>query len=167
MRLPALPLILVLTTLPLLAQRGPGAALRTDGPLMERIHEARLRRIQETLGLPEAQARALADRWSRFDQDFAERAQRMVQLRQQFNAILLGPGNETEKGAQLKPHLDEFVRLRREQQELKTRFEEEIRASLPPAQQVRLILLVDEFQRRLQEGVRETLLERRRNRPFR
>jgi len=132
-----------------------------EGPLAEQLHEARYRRIQERLNLPADQARALADRWTRFDRDFAERAQRMIQLRQRFNTILLGPGSEADKNTQLQPHLEAYVRLRREQQELKTRFEEDIRASLPPAQQVRLILLMDEFQRRIQEGVRETLRERR------
>lgn len=165
MRFLTLPLALL--TLSLNAQ-APRPRLRAmEGPLAERLQEARMRRIQETLALPPAQAQTLADRWARFDQDFAERARRMMELRKRFNDILMGPGSEADKNAQLQPHLETFVRLRREQQELKTRFEEEIRASLPPAQQVRLILLVDEFQRRLQEGVRDILQERRQNRPFR
>jgi hypothetical protein len=47
--------------------------------------------------------------------------------------------------------------LRRQQVDLKKGFEDDIRAQLSPAQQVRLIILVDELQQRLREALKESL----------
>ena len=55
---------------------------------------------------------------------------------------------------------------RKQQAELKTRFEDDIRSGLTPAQQVRLIILVDDLTRQIREGIRETLKEGRPGRRF-
>ena len=45
--------------------------------------------------------------------------------------------------------------LRRQQADLKFKFEDDIRGKLSPAQQVRLIIQVEEMQRRVAEALRQ------------
>lgn len=123
--------------------------------IMARLHEIRSRKLQETLGLSADKANAIADRWSKFDEDSFSRRQEMLQLRQQMNATLVGPGSEDEKNKKLQPVVDQLAGLRQQQQDSRKRFEEDIRGSLTPAQQGRFILLVDEFQKALQDAIQE------------
>lgn len=67
----------------------------------------------------------------------------------------MGPGTEEEKNAKLKPLMDQFISLRSQQDAGRKQFEEDIRAGLTPAQQARLILVMDEIQQRLRESLRE------------
>ena len=138
---------LAMATLPGLAQAGEGR------PLVR----FRLEQLQQSVGLPEEQARVVVERWSRYDRERDERTQQIHQIRRRFNDILLGPGTEEEKNTKVRPLLEQFVDLRRQQADLKVRFEEDIRARLSPAQQVRLILHVEEMQRRMVEALREGL----------
>jgi hypothetical protein len=115
----------------------------------------RMDQLQQAVGLPEPQARTVVERWSRYDQEQFERMKQIQQLRRRFNDILLGPGSEEDKNVRVRPLLEQFVDLRRQQAELKLKFEEDIRARLSPAQQVRLILHVEEMQRRVAEAFRE------------
>ncbi|MFN8012225.1 MAG: hypothetical protein U0P81_12695 [Holophagaceae bacterium] len=154
---------------------GPGAGqgmrerrlerLQENGPLMERLRRIRMDRVQEVLGLPEDRARAIAERWERYDRDFMDRTRRIGEVRGRFNQILIGPGSEEDKNGRIRPLLDQFMDLRRQQADLKKGFEDDIRAQLSPAQQVRLILLVDELQQRIREALRESLGGRGLNRP--
>jgi len=160
-------LILILPAALLVAQGRPRAErprlgaraearseLRRDR-LMARIHQMRMTRIQQALAVPEDKARAIADRWARFDQDSAARSQEMKQLRDHVNGILVGPGSEDEKNTRLRPMVEQLATLQRQQQGTKQAFEEDIRSGLTPAQQGRFILLVEEFQRSLLEAIAE------------
>lgn len=120
----------------------------------------RMEQLQQTVGLPEEQARAVVDRWSRYDREQFDKTQQIRELRRRFNDILLGPGSEEEKNAKVRPLLEQFVELRRQQADLKFRFEDDIRAKLSPAQQVRLILQVEEMQRRVVEALKEGFANR-------
>lgn len=156
------------------------AAMAQPGPLRQRRGEdpqaldaaaaapwlmaLRTQRITQTLGVPEERARGIAQRWSVYDRDFLQRARQMMQLRGRFNQILLGPGDEEDKNVRLKPLLDQFLEQRRQQQDLKLKFEDDIRAQLSPAQQVRLIILVDDLQKTIREGIREAVKEGRQRR---
>ena len=164
-------LIFTLTALSLVAQgrlrpdrphREPGERRATPvrDRIMARLHEVRSRRLQDTLGLSEDKSHAIADRWSRFDEDSFDRRHQMGQLRQQMNATLMGPGSEDDKNRKLQPIVDQLAGLRQQQQDARGRFEEDIRGSLTPAQQGRFILLVDEFQKTLQEAIQERRKER-------
>jgi len=136
----------------------PGA-LRRDR-IATRLHEIRARKLRDTLGLTEEKANAIADRWSQFDEDSFARRQHMGLLRQQMNATLMGPGSEEDKNKRLQPVVDELAGLRQQQEASRKRFEEDIRGSLTPAQQSRFILLVDEFQKSLQEAIQERRKEK-------
>jgi len=159
-------LLLVLTALTLGAQgrvrperafRDPSE--RRAGPRRERIvavlHELRSRKLQRSLGLTEEKANAIADRWGLFDEESSSRRHLMGQLRQQMNSTLMGPGSEDEKNRKLQPVVEELATLRQQQEGSRKRFEEDIRGSLTPAQQGRFILLVDEFQKSIQEAIQE------------
>ncbi len=161
-----LPILLLSSTL-LLAQGPGGRALGQpfrpnrplpprleDGPLARQLHEVRMNRLQEAMGLPPAQARQIADRWGAYDREFTENARRIQSLRAQFSEILAGPGADDDKSLRLKPLLEQFLDHRRRQAEAKNRFEDDIRAQLSPAQQARLIMLVENMTRRIQEGLR-------------
>lgn len=115
----------------------------------------RLDQLQQSVGLPEDQARAVVERWSRYDREQFDKTQQIRQIRQRFHDILMGPGSEDEKNAKVRPLLEQFVELRRQQADLKFKFEEDIRARLSPAQQVRLITHVEEMQRRMVEALRQ------------
>ena len=130
----------------------PGYAQTEDGRPLARF---RMDQLQQSVGLPEFQARAVVDRWARYDQDQFETTRQIQQLRHRFNDILLGPGTEEDKNAKVRPLLEQFVELRRQQAGLKLKFEEDIRAKLSPAQQVRLILHVEEMQRRVADAFRQ------------
>jgi hypothetical protein len=117
----------------------------------------RMEQLQQTVGLPEEQARVVVERWSRYDREQFEKTRQIQQIRRNFNDILMGPGSEDEKNAKVRPLLEQFVELRRQQAELKFKFEEDIRARLSPAQQVRLITHVEEMQRRMVEALRQGL----------
>ncbi len=165
-------LILLLSALSLGAQgrfraeppRRDFAAGRRAAPMRDRIlarlHEIRSHKLQDTLGLPEGKANAIADRWSEFDEDSMARRRTMGQLRKDMNATLLGPGSEEEKSRKLQPMVDQLAGLRQQQEDSRKRFEDDIRGSLTPAQQTRFILLMDEFQKALQEAIQERRRER-------
>jgi len=130
----------------------PAFAQVEDGRPLARF---RMDQLQQAVGLPEPQARAIVDRWARYDLEQFEKTRQIHQIRRQFNDILLGPGAEEDKNAKVRPLLEQFVELRHQQAELKVKFEEDIRAKLSPAQQVRLILHVEEMQRRVADAFRQ------------
>lgn len=148
MRRPALLLPLLILALPVRAQA-------EDERLLVRF---RMEQLQQTVGLPEDQARAVVERWSRYDREQFDKTQQIQQIRRKFNDILMGPGSEEEKNARVRPLLEQFVDLRRQQADLKFKFEEDIRGRLSPAQQVRLITHVEEMQRRMVEAIRQQRL---------
>jgi hypothetical protein len=155
----------------LFAQPGPGKRLARmeaqgeEGPLARQLTGVRIKQMRDVMGLSETQAAAIADRWALHDREIIQNTRQLNQLRGQFREILLGPGSEEDKSNRLKPMLDQFTDLRRKQMESRSRFETDIRAGLSPAQQARLIMMVDEFTRRLQEGLanRPGLLRRQQN----
>lgn len=142
---PTLLLLLLLLAL-------PGRAQAEDERPLVRF---RMDQLQQTVGLPEEQARVVVERWSRYDREQFDKTQQIQQIRRRFNDILMGPGSEDEKNAKVRPLLEQFVELRRQQAELKFKFEEDIRTRLSPAQQVRLITHVEEMQRRMLEALRQ------------
>ncbi len=121
------------------------------------LYQFRVEHLERNVGLSEDQAKAVAERWARFDRELFEKTREIRNLRAQFNDVLMGPGTEDEKNARVKPMLDQFVALRHQQMNLRLQFEEDIRAHLSPAQQVRLIVQVDEMQRRMLEVLRQGL----------
>lgn len=137
--------LLLIAGLPMRAQA------EDDRPLLR----YRMEQLQQTVGLPEDQARAVVERWSRYDRDQFDKTRQIQQIRKRFQEILMGPGTEEEKGAKVRPLLDQFVDLRHQQADLKFKFEEDIRARLSPTQQVRLITHVEEMQRRMLEALRQ------------
>lgn len=137
--------LLTLLSLPLLAQADE------ERPLAR----YRLDHLQQAIGLQEDQARAVTERWSRYDREQFTKTQQIQQLRRRFNEVLMGPGTEEEKSAKVRPLLEQFVELRRQQADLKFKFEDDIRGKLSPAQQVRLIIQVEEMQRRVAEALRQ------------
>lgn len=132
----------------------PGKAAK-ELHVMAQFYELRVARIQQSLGLPPDRAKALAERWGRWDREFMDRGRQMMQLRTQFSQILLGPGSEEEKNLKAKPLVDKFMELRRQQGEAKQRFEADLLQTLPPAQQARMILLVEDVQSRIREILRD------------
>ena len=153
-----------------MAQQGPPRPRRDDPQALDAAAAApwlmtlRTQRISQTLGVSEDKAKSIAQRWSIYDRDFLQQTHQMMQLRNHFNQILIGPGDEADKNARLKPLLDQFLEHRRQQQDLKLKFEDDIRAQLSAAQQVRLIILVDDLQKTIREGIREAVKEGRQRR---
>ena len=155
---PAALILALAATLPAQEPGGgapPGRAFPRDAQVMAQFFELRTTRIQQTMGFPEDKARSLAERWGRWDRDFMDRGRQMFQLRAQFGQVLVGPGSEDDKSARLKPLVDRFIDLRRQQEEGKRRFEADLLQSLTPAQQARMILLVEDIQSRIRETLRE------------
>jgi hypothetical protein len=142
-------------------------ALIQKGPIRQRLEESgvlgqfRRERIRQVLNLSDAQTQLIANRWARYDGEHAARQREIGELRQRFNEILIGPGTEDEKSARVRPMLDRFLDLRRQQADLRQKFEDDIRQNLSPAQQVRLIVLVDELQKKITELIRERRQQRR------
>jgi len=97
----------------------------------------------------------MADRWGQFDREALERHRELRQIKQQINGILVGPGSDGEKSAKLRPLLDQFTRLRTQQQEKRQAFESEIVAPLTPVQRARMVFLVEDLQKSLREALRE------------
>lgn len=126
-----------------------------DPRFMARLFQWRVNRIQGVLGVPEDRARLMAEKWGRWDREHMDRGQQTAELRKQFHQILMGPESEDEKNARLKPVMDQYMGLRRAQEAGRKQFEEEIRAGLAPAQQARLILVMEEIQQRLREGLKD------------
>lgn len=124
-----------------------------DGPLARQLLMVRVRQLKETMGLNDPQATAIAERWAAHDREIVQSTRQLNQVRGQFREILLGPGSEDEKSVRLKPLMDQFLDLRRRQMDSRSRFESEIRTGLSTAQQARLIMLVEEITRRIQEGL--------------
>jgi hypothetical protein len=139
---------------PLPRERGQRGGLWRE-EIMARLHKMRMERLQQSLGVSEEKARAIADRWAAFDLDSRGNRLRMRRLHQQVNGILMSPLSENEKNARIRPLVDQFQALRQQQQELKRKFEDEIRATLTPAQQGRFLLVVEEIQRAIIEAIRQ------------
>ena len=162
--------ILIFAATTAMAQQGSPRPRRDDPQALDAAAAApwlmtlRTQRISQTLGVPEDRAKGIAQRWSVYDRDFLQRVRQMMQLRNHFNQILMGPGDEDDKNARLKPLLEQFIEQRHQQQELKQKFEDDIRTQLSPAQQVRLIILVDDLQKTIREGIREAVKEGRQRR---
>lgn len=141
----ALPALLLLA--PALTAQG------AKGQGQEMLRRFFLERLQDRVGLNDAQARQVADRWQRFQAEHAERQQEINHLRRRFQDILLSPDSEDQKNGRIKPLLDQFRDLRRRQQEAKQRFEDDILAGLTPAQQARLVVTVEEILAQLAKAV--------------
>ena len=154
------PILMLAVSAALVAQQEPpqgpppGRADQ-EGHFKALFYQMRVARIQQSVGLPEDRAKALAERWGRWDRDFIDRGRQMLQLRAQFNQILIGPGTEDEKGAKLKPLVEQFLALRQQQDKAKRQFEEDILQTLSPAQQARMIMLVEDIQNRIRDTLRE------------
>jgi hypothetical protein len=150
------PLLMFALTATLSAQQEPPPGRAApEGHILAQFYQLRVARIQQSLGLPEDRARAMAERWGRWDRDLMERGRQMMQLRAQFNQVLVGVGSEDEKSARVKPLVDQFLDLRQQQEDAKHRFEAEILKSLTPAQQARMIILVEDIQGRIRETLRD------------
>jgi len=121
------------------------------GPLMR----FRAKRLQEGLGITPAQADAIARRWGRFDLEHFQRQRQIAELRLRFNDILMGPESEDRKSTLIQPLLGQFMDLRDQQLDAKRRFESDIRQGLSPAQQARLILMVDDLNKKVLDALRE------------
>ncbi|HEX9082525.1 MAG TPA: hypothetical protein VF768_09610 [Holophagaceae bacterium] len=146
------PLPLLLPALVVMAALPARSQSEEEGRMLYRF---RVNHLEQNVGLSEDQARQVADRWARYDHDLFDTTRQIRDLRAQFNDILLGPGSEEEKNNRVRPLLERFVSLRRQQLNLKLQFEDDIRAHLSPAQQVRLIIQVEEMQRRMIEALRQ------------
>lgn len=159
---PLAPLALAATLLgaPLLVQPGPPARqpgkAAEEGQILGQFFQIRAARLQQSLGLSEDRARSLAERWGRWDREVMARLRQMNEVRHQFNQVLLGSEGEDEKNARLKPLLEQFFALRKQQEDAKRRFEEEILVNLTPAQKVRLIILMEDLQPKLRGMLRES-----------
>ena len=154
------PLLMLTLTTALAAQQEPPTApppgkAAQEGHIFAQFYQLRVARIQQSLGVSEDRAKALAERWGRWDRDLMERGRQMIQLRSQFNQILVGAGSEDEKNARVKPLVDQFMDLRQQQEDAKHRFEVEILKTLTPAQQARMILLVEDIQARIRDTLRD------------
>ncbi len=133
-----------------------------DSPLDPRpLLRFRAQRLQEGLGLSAAQADAIAQRWASFDQEHFQRQRQITALRLRFNDILMGPESEDRKSTLIKPLLEQFMGLRDQQLETKRHFEDDIRKDLSPAQQARLVLLVEDLNKRVVEALHERRKDRR------
>jgi len=139
---------------PVLKERGA-----KSGPVREqilaRLHQLRTERLQQSLGISEEKARAIADRWAQYDLDSRDNRQRTRQLQQQINAVLLSPVPEAEKNTRIRPLVEQLSASRQQQQDLKRKFEEDIRSGLTPAQQGRFILVVEEIQRAILQAIKD------------
>ncbi|HJV23275.1 MAG TPA: hypothetical protein VJ570_11290 [Holophagaceae bacterium] len=141
---------LVLAATALVAQPAPG-----QGQGLQALRQFMMQRLQDRVGLSEPQARGVADRWERYNREHFDRQQQLGQLRQRFQDILLGPGDEDQKSAKVKPLLEQFLDLRKRQMEAKQRFEDDIRAGLTPAQQARLVVTVDEMIQQIADRLKD------------
>ena len=140
----------------------PPSQEREDGqPDPRPLLRFRAKRLQEGLGVDQARAESIAQRWAQFDQEHFQRQRQIVALRLRFNDILMGPETEDRKSALVKPLLDQFMDLRDRQMESKRRFEDDIRQGLSPAQQARLILMVDDLNKKVMDALRERRQQRR------
>ncbi len=154
------PIILALLAISLGAQaqgwsRRPRRESPPTPPVFEHIQKAQADRLMQHLGIPEERAQAMAARWSRFLLDSSGLLRKTRELRRQMEAILKGPGTEEEKNLRVKPVLELFLSARQQLHDGRRIFEDELRSGLTPAQQARLIGMIDDFQRELQEGMRE------------
>lgn len=161
---PILPILLLATSL--MAEPGHGRDPKPlpnlqSGPLADRLFQMRMSRIQQNLGLSEERAKAITMRWKQYDGEFLDGAKRMDPLREKFNRILRCPSSEEEKNNRLKPLLEQFLVIHADQERARRRFEEDMRANLSPAQQVRLILLMEDLHHELGEILREAVREHR------
>jgi hypothetical protein len=77
----------------------------------------------------------------------------MRQARALMQACLLGPGSEEEKNVRVRPMIDRYAALHRQQEEARLRFEEDLRGMLTPVQQGRFILFMEEFRQHLREAM--------------
>jgi hypothetical protein len=138
----------------------PNRSMVENPHFMQRLYQIRASRIQQVLGLPEDRARMVAERWGRWDREHMERGEQAGAIRRQFNQILMGPGTEDEKNARIKPLMDQLFSLRGQMESGRKQFEEDIRSGLSPAQQARLILVMDEIQQKLREGLHDVQMSK-------
>ena len=102
MRIPLLILMATFAVTAVMAQQGPPRPRRDDPQALDAAAAApwlmtlRTQRISQTLGVSDDKAKSIAQRWSVYDRDFLQRAHLMMQVRNQFYQILIGPGDEAD-----------------------------------------------------------------------
>lgn len=134
----------------------PGAGLLArKSALKLRLHQFRAERLQQLLGVSSEKAQSIADRWDQFDEDSQGYRQSNRRLRRQVNDILLSSLPEEQKSAQIQPLMDQLGALRKQQEDLRRTFENDIRATLTPAQQGRFVLAVEEIQRAMLQAIKQ------------
>jgi hypothetical protein len=136
--------------------RGRPGRVAREGHILAQYFQLRVDRIHRGLGLPLDRARSMAERWARWDRENLETGTQLVQVRQVLNQTLSGPGTDEEKNVRMKPAMEQYLQLRRQQEDARRKFHEEILANLTPVQQVRMLQLMDDFQARLKDALRES-----------
>ena len=150
----ALPAVLLGQAAPPPAKPGAGVLARKDA-LKQRLRQFRAERLQQLLGVSSEKAQAIADRWDRFDEDSQGQRQGIRRLHRQVNDVLLSSLPEDQKNARIQPLMDQLDLLRQQQEELRRGFENDIRATLTPAQQGRFVLAVEEIQRAMLQAIKQ------------
>ena len=129
------------------------------------LKEARVEQIKLRLDVPEERANAIAAKWAALEAPIRRMHREAMAVWRRMQFVIQEATPEKEKSRRIKPLFDNYIELRRELGIARQKLFTELPASGDsPIQQARLLLLMEEMERREREGIRARMpMQRRRH----
>jgi hypothetical protein len=170
-RLPSLALLLALA---LPAQEGPAMRPPQSQPergqqqpgqnfenYLKSIKKARAEQIRMRLNVPQERADAIADKWAELEAPIRRVHMESMDVWQQRQCSIQGASPEREKSTKIKPLYDQYIELRKELAGARLRLYQDLPTmARSPIQQARILLVMEEMERKERDGIREFIQRR-------
>jgi hypothetical protein len=128
---------------------------------LKSIKQARAEQIKKRLDITQERANAIADKWADLEAPIRRIHMESMAIWRQMQFIIQEASPEKEKSRKIGPLNDQYKELRKELGEARIRLYQDLPAmGGPPIQQVRILFLMEEMERKERDGIR-TSIERR------
>jgi hypothetical protein len=133
---------------------------------LKSLKEARVEQIKLRLDVTEERAKAIADKWSALEDPIRRKHVECMSLWRQMQFIIQEASPEKEKSRKIKPLYDNYIVLRQELGTARQRLYQELPQMLDsPIQQARMLLLMEEMERKERDGLKSKITHRRQMSP--
>jgi hypothetical protein len=128
---------------------------------LKSIKKARAEQIKMRLNVQQERADAIADKWAELDAPIRRIHMESMDVWRQMQSTIQDASPKKEKSTKIKPLLDQYTELRKGLAEARLRLYQELPTmARSPIQQARILLVMEEMERKERDGIKE-FIERR------
>ena len=144
------------------AQTDSQAANDNTENYLKSLKEARVEQIKTRLDVGEERAAAIATKWAELEAPIRRAHPETMSLWRQMQYIIQEASPEKEKSRKIKPILDQYIELRKEIPAAMQRLYRELPTMFDtPIQQARMMLLMEEMERKERSNLKARMAKRR------